>query len=113
VIYFEDLGKLYVSYEPVMFGVKTSTAGSLYYKIYFYFADLRKSSTESDGLVSSTVSSESSDSSLEDLKNSLKVVFYQLRSCYLNPYLEYLFRDQVTKLLPSSDVDEILKRRVS
>lgn len=69
-----------------------------YKSYYFYFADLGQSSTGPDGLVSSTVSLESSDSSLEDLQNSLKVVFYKLWLCYLDLLFGYLFRDQVTKL---------------
>lgn len=47
---------------------------SKHYKSYFYSADLGQSSTGSDGLISSAMSSESSNSSLEDLQNSLKVV---------------------------------------
>jgi len=69
--------------------------------------NLGQSSTGSNGLASSAVSSESSDSSLEDLQNSLKVVFYQLRSRYLNLFLKYLSRDQITKLLSSSDINDI------
>jgi hypothetical protein len=56
-----------------------------HHTICFYFADFGQGSVGSNGLIPLSVSSKLSDSSLEDLQNSLKVVSINQSRAILTP----------------------------